>query len=337
MVLLLLCFLLMFVVGELACRLMGIRPYKEYPPPPPYNHAIKDAILGWKMTPNYTYSGKVKDLKNEEYEVSLQYDKNGFKTFGDPSSDKKKVFFIGDSYTAAVDASNEKTYYNLLKDSLDLEIFAYGQSAWGTFQEYLLFKEYVEIIQPDLVVWQTTSNDFIDNYAPLEMEANYQVGLRRPYLTADGNTIYIRPISLGKKIGEYSAFLRFLNDKWTNIGYNYLETQKKKAEYFIINQKKAYLLYAQSVEITNLIFDKIKDALPDGTQLIGFSADLAEPQISDFKTIFNSRGFKYTLKPVKLVNKGEWNKEIVFASDGYHWNHRGQELIAEGLLEIIQE
>ncbi|MFT6359277.1 MAG: hypothetical protein ACJAYJ_003506 [Saprospiraceae bacterium] len=327
----------MLGVGELTCRLIGIHPYEKYPSPPPYNTALKDNFLDWKMSPNYTFSGKVKDSKNEEYQVNLKYDEHGFKAYGDPNSTKKKVFFIGDSYTASVEVSNDKTFFNLLKDSLDLEVFAYGQSAWGTFQQYLVFNKYINIIQPDLVVWQTTSNDFMDNYAPLEMESGYSVEQRRRYLTKEGNTVYYRPISFTKKIAEYSSFMRFLEDKWKNISYNYLNKNKRIAEHFIVKRGKEYEPYARSIEVTNLILDKKKAELPEKTRLIGFSSSLFEPQARDFKEIFNNHGFEYTMTPAKLVNKGEYHKETVRSSDGYHWNERGHELIANGLIKFMKE
>lgn len=338
LILIVISLVLIFLIGEVTCRaILGIEPFEKKIPLAPYNTAQKDDILGWKMTPNYTFSGTVKNSENEPYPVALKYDENGFKAFGDPKSTKKKVFFIGDSYTACIEVSNEKSFYNLIKDSLDIEVFAYGHAGFSTLQQFMVFEKYLPIIQPDLVVWQTCSNDWIDNYAPLEMESSYKVGERRPYITANGNIEYNRPVTKMKQLAEYSSFMRFLDEKWQNISYEYFDKDKKVAEHWIVNDKQNYQPYAESIQLTNLIFDKIKVMLPEQTELVGFSADVFEPQAGDFKKMFNEFGFEYSMKPAKLVNKAKYHKEIVHSVDLYHWNERGHELIAEGLVELIED
>ena len=80
---------------------------------PPYDHALKDEVLGWRMKPNYTYSGIMKDSKNKPYPVQLHYNQDGFKAFGEVASKKTKIFFIGDSYTSSIEVSNDKSFFNL--------------------------------------------------------------------------------------------------------------------------------------------------------------------------------------------------------------------------------
>ena len=336
-ILLLISLFLIFIIGELTTRVLGIQPYHKQTPPPPYNTAQKDDILGWKMTPNYTFSGEVKDTKNNPYPVNIQYDENGFKAFGNPKSTKKKVFFIGDSYTACIEVSNDKSFFNLVKDSLDIEVFAYGQAGFSTLQEFMIFEKYLPIINPDLVIWQTCSNDWIDNYAPLEMESGYKVGERRPYIDDNGDIFYERPVTNFKKLAGYSSFLHFLYQKWQNISYNYLEKDKKVAEYWIANEQQNYAPYAQSIKAANMVFEKVKKILPEETKLVGFSADTFEPQAKDFKSLFNKHGFDYTMLPAQLIDKAKAKKEVVHSSDKYHWNERGHQFIANGLIEFIQE
>ena len=134
------------------------------------------------MTPDYSFSGNMTDQGGQRYSVDLHYNENGFKAFGDTASLLPQVFFIGDSYTACIEVSNEKSFFNMVGDSLGVAIFAYGHAGFGTLQEYMVFDKWVDIIKPDLVVWEVCSNDFIDNHAPLEMVCGYKVGERRPYL-----------------------------------------------------------------------------------------------------------------------------------------------------------
>ena len=42
------------------------------------------------------------------------------------------------------------------------------------------------------------------------------------------------------------------------------------------------------------------------------------------------------MKPANLVSSAKHQKEIVHSIDLYHWNERGHELIADGLIELIE-
>jgi len=41
-----------------------------------------------------------------------------------------------------------------LRGPLNVEIFVLGEDRYETYQEYLAMDQYVDSIQPDLVVWQ---------------------------------------------------------------------------------------------------------------------------------------------------------------------------------------
>ena len=50
--------------------------------------------------------------------------------------------------------SNDKIFYHHLRGPLNVEIFVLGEDRYETYQEYLVMDQYVDSIQPDLVVWQ---------------------------------------------------------------------------------------------------------------------------------------------------------------------------------------
>lgn len=208
-------FIVLSLIGEVLVRALSKENFgKPDSIPPPYNTAQNDDFMGWKMTPNYSFSGNLNDQGGQTYSVNIQYDENGFKAFGDTASLLPKLFFVGDSYTASVEVSNEKSFFNLVKDSLGVEVFAYGHAGFSTLQEYLIFDKWFDIIQPDLVVWEVCSNDFIDNYAPLEMVCGYKVGERRPYLGEGGEIFYCKPLSNWQKIKKYMHFYAWIEKRW---------------------------------------------------------------------------------------------------------------------------
>ena len=143
-----------------------------------FNTTEKDAELGWKTIANHQFEDTIKDAAGIEYTIDYQTNENGFRSKPTiqsltESQTRKhpKVWFIGDSYTQAVEVGNDKTFYHLLEKKLPIEVYAYGASGFSTLQQLMIFEKYVDVIKPDLVVWQFCSNDFIDNYHELELEA----------------------------------------------------------------------------------------------------------------------------------------------------------------------
>lgn len=324
--------LVALLFGELITRGFKLAG-KKHILTPPYDNAQKDELLGWKTKPNYTFSGKMKDSENQPYPVDLRYDQNGFKAFGKIQTTKPKIFFIGDSYTSSIEVSNEKAYFNLIGDSLAVEIFAYGQSGYGTLQEYLILDQYIDTIQPAIIIWQVSVNDFVDNDYELELLSGYKVGLRRPYLTMEDKIIYEQPIKMSQRLFPYTQFLSFIYKKWES----YQAKDQQIAEAYLSTHKTTpYPPFTKAVLITEQVVQKIKKRLPPNTPLIAFSADRMPPSTTEFKRIFEAAGFPFLMKPVNVLRQARADGQIVHASDKYHWNNAGHEVMANGLIEYIQ-
>ncbi|MCC6725380.1 MAG: SGNH/GDSL hydrolase family protein [Saprospiraceae bacterium] len=327
---------LVVAIGEVFVRLKYQELYRKNPLVPPYDTAEKDDLLGWKMRPGYTYTGEMKDVNKQPYPISLHYDQNGFKAFGDTASNRPKVLFLGDSYTASIEASNEQTFYNILADSLDFEVFAYGHAGFGTLQEYLVLDKWVDRIKPDVVVWETCSNDFIDNHAPLEIACGYKVGQRRPYLAEDGSIFYRRPLSVWQRLKEPIWFFRWLEERWDGVKQNLFKQEKRVGEYYIATQKRDYPLFDESVKTTERIVAMIRKRLPETTKLVAFSADIYEPQMSEMKRIFEASGASFHEAPARLLEQKMLEQKLPLkAVDNCHWSEQGQAVIAKGLKEVL--
>ena len=329
--------LIIILLSEITVRIFSNGKYAKKENSPPFNTAQKDDYLGWKMTPNYSFDGEVLDQNREPYPVSLKYDENGFKAFGNVNSSKPKVLFIGDSYTASVETSNENTFYYLIKDSLDIEIFAYGQSGFGTLQEYMVLDKWIDKTHPDLIVWSTCSNDFVDNYAPLELVSGYKVGERRPYLDKNKNIYYTIPVSFWQRTKKKIQFFAWLDERIKKTIVFITNKDRHMGEHFIINQNRNYKPYNEAVITTERILSLAKNRIPESTKIIGFASDNYNPQIDEFKNIFEKAGFEYTRNTANAIDKKVFHGETVKSIDGYHWNNAGQAVVAQALIPIIRK
>lgn len=327
---------LIIAIGEILLRIFAPLYGPSYRAMTDFFFSVKNDKLGWKIEPNYSKDFTYTDKAGISYEVSLKYDENSFKSFGNINSTSPKILFIGDSYTASVEVSNEKTFFNILKDSLGIEVFAIGAGGYGTLQEYLVLDEWIDKISPDVVVWQTCSNDFMDNTPEMERLSGYKVGERRPYLNVDDKIFYERPVSAWKDLEEISYFIKWWRVKWKALTAQLKGKKEHIAEYYISEKGLDYPPFARSVKITSDIIKKVRNRLPEKTKMLAFCADPYQPQMDTFKNIFTNHEFPFSELPALYCRNSDWNGKTPFARDGYHWNEYGHRLVASGLLPDIK-
>ena len=110
----------------------------------------------------------------------------GFRRFGDLQARKPRVLVIGDSFTHSTWVSDDKLYYAVIQDKLDVEVFAWGAGGYSTLQEYLILDKYIDVIQPDVLLWQFCDNDFIENDLNLDEKSLDPTRLYKPYWVNGG-------------------------------------------------------------------------------------------------------------------------------------------------------
>ncbi len=324
-----------FIVGEVFLRIFP-KFVADPPAPPPYNYREPIKQYGWLVKEGYQFDGEMKDFKGNPYPLHLSFGKNGFRMYGDPQTTaKKKVFFIGDSYTACAQTSDDKTWYKLLQDSLPIEAFVFGAAGYSNAQEYLVLEKYIHDIKPDLVVLETCSNDFIDNYWALERAANYKVRMPRPYVMENGSITYASGAEYPRSVKSTSHLLYFILSKWAKSKGTFDKPPAEPAEKLIAEQNDKYPLFAQSLRMTETVFNKMKQTLPPDCRFLAFCADGFEPQYSHFKSIAEHQGIPFAHGLPQFVDQAEHAGQVVRTDDGYHWNNRGNELVAAFLKPIL--
>jgi len=305
--------------------------------PVPHNYRVLDTIYGWHVQEGYHYQGRMRDKCDSSYAVNISFGKNGFRRWGNPAViDKKKVLFLGDSYTAAVQTGDDHLFYKIIGDSLPLEVFAFGAAGFGNTQEAMFLERYVNEVKPDIVVWQFCSNDFMDNYWELEKAAIYRVRMKRPYILEDGNTVYHWEEEYPRTVRPYSNFLYFILKRIAKITGTFDQAPKEPAEKFIGEQGLAYPLFAKSVKMTDAVIKKVKSVLPASTKLIAFDADGYQPQYDQFKRLCSENNIPFVDGLANMVSDAENKGQCVRSDDGYHWNNRGNAMVAQFLINYLR-
>ncbi len=296
-----------------------------------------DKELGWLPVPDYLYSGELVDAGGASYPVNIQTNGAGYRMFGNLQADsRKKVLFLGDSYTHAMHVSNDKTYYGILKEELDIEVFSFGVDGYGTLQEYMLVEKIIDEIEPDIVVLQFCPNDFINNHYELEQRAVFNNnGLRRPYYK-DDEVRYKTPSSFAairEFAANYSEFLYFIIKKVDGLKAR----PAKSSESMIEQQGTSYPLFKESVETTDQLLGKIRARIPSSTPIYAFSTNHGFPYYDEFKRMSEKNGIYFIDGTSQALTAAESKGITIRSADKAHWNNQGHRIVADVLKSYFEE
>ena len=167
-----------------------------------WNLYTGDDLLGWAPTPDMSYTWQPRTLADESYTVQYRTDERGMRP---PVVDtaRPNLVVVGDSFTQAAQVNTGEAYYHVIGDLLGYDVFAFGAGGYGSLQQYLALRELVAAHDPDVVLWQVCSNDFVNNSYELERRSRINnVRRRRPYWE-DGRVRYRRPYGLLQRAVEF--------------------------------------------------------------------------------------------------------------------------------------
>jgi len=299
-----------------------------------------DAQLGWRATPNYRFSGKKRSADKTEYSVDMSQDANGFRMFGDLTSSARRVFVIGDSFTQAVQVSDDKTYYAPLK-ALNMNVFAYGGGGYGSLQEYMILDKYFDVIKPDLIIWQYSTNDIVNNSPELEAASTINNNdMVRPYLV-DETVQYILP-------RNHAAALRLFALRYSRLLYIILNSMDRLRTTLPLHTVEmesspgevAHPQFLKALATTDEIIGKVRrrvGRVPIVGFIVGADKVVYGPEyIEGFQKV--SLNHQVMLADVEYeVLKADRLGTVVIAEDKAHWNEMGHHIASLALTKFLSE
>ena len=296
-----------------------------------------DSRLGWRATENYHSGREVKTANGEFYTVNLSQNEYGFRLFGDIKSKKIKVLTIGDSYTHATDASDDKTYYAIMQDRLDVEMFAYGIGGAGTLQEFLALDQYLGIVEPDIVLWQFSSNDLVNNSPELETASKRNNNdMTRPYLV-EGDVVFLLPKGRFAIFREFaSRYSRFLAAIFHRVDKLHAAIDNYSVEDDIVREGFQHAGFLRAIRVTDTLMGKVR-ARTGNIPILSFSSDGGQPYNEAFKQISAHYNILFFEGVGELIQEKANNGLDVFAEDHAHWNENGHRVVGDLLAKLFRE
>lgn len=298
-----------------------------------------DDELGWRATPSYAFDGLRRNGDGSTYPVQVSFDSRGFRLFGDPESGRPRILVIGDSFTQAVEVSDGKGYYALLREALEAELFVYGVGGYGTLQELLALDRHLDRIRPDLVLWQYCSNDFIANVPELERASVFgNNGLVRPYWV-DGRVEHALPkadpLGIRAFAVRYSRLAHWALGRWDLLRAGLPSARTATVEYGIERQGPEHEGFAQAAEVTSSIMAEARRRTGD-VPIVAFSCDDRWPYHDALGDVSARNGIAFVAEVARSIDGAAQAGAVVKVEDG-HWNEAGHRLAAEALLVYLRD
>jgi hypothetical protein len=160
--------------------------------------------------------------------------------------------------------------------------------------------------------------------------------MKRPYTLEDGAIVYHWEEEYPRTVRPYSYFLYFILKRIAKITGTFDQPPKKPAEKFIVDQGLDYPLFAQSVKMTNAVIKKVKAILPAQTKLIAFDADSYNPQYDQIKRLCSENNIPFVDNLADAISNAQNAGLCVRSNDGYHWNDRGNVIVANYLVHYLR-
>ena len=293
-----------------------------------------DNKIGWIPRANFNYNKLHSDIAGNTYRVKLSTNKYGFRAWGDTSSDKTKILFIGDSYTGDPNMSDEDSYFGQVSKLTGTEVFAIGGGGYGTLQELMLFLKYKDMIKPDYFVLQFCTNDYTNNSFYLEGRSIVRNQKNfRPYLKNNEIIYRLYQNHWFKILYKNSHIFRFLDRKLQQAQFNQYNNYSPPpgADKERIEQEEV-----KAKEITERLLVMMAKSAPPGTKLITFSCSTDHDRKTErWIRMAKKAGFIPLPAISRAVEEAEKNGTIVRAADGGHWNPTGHRIAGNALAKEL--
>ncbi|PIN79388.1 hypothetical protein COV16_04515 [Candidatus Woesearchaeota archaeon CG10_big_fil_rev_8_21_14_0_10_34_8] len=282
---------------------------------------------GWVIAPNSTYTVEFDDTPNNTRNITVTYYDYGFKRWGDINTDKTKVFIIGDSFTSMNFVSNGEEYYAYLEEEFEkTEFFVYGAGGYSTLQEFMILDDFIDVIKPDIILWQFSRNDFLNNYYPYESKSYFDNNRAfRPYL--EGNDVVYRiprPLSALRK---HSAFFHYLLEKYDFVVFK-IQLAKIAADLTIIEELSDEK--DDALNVTVQIMEMVEERAGDIPIYMFTTSHYTEYE----ETICQSVNITCVYGVAEEVEIKEEEGLTLRVADG-HWNVDGNKVAGEFLVNYF--
>jgi lysophospholipase L1-like esterase len=310
---------------------IGLRVLDRVRPPA----LVEDARLGWRPSPGYRYRGPRLDGAGRSYDVNCSTDDRGFRfVTDDGTGSHPRVLVTGDSYTHALEVSDDAVWPARLVRGVEWSVWAYAASGWGTLQEAMAVEELVAELRPDVIIWQMCDNDLFNATPELERAVPvYNIGRRRPYLTAEDDIVYVVPTAWPRMrhfVDRHWRLGSLVIARWRERRLPSLPVAADVAD--VDREGRVNPLFADAARRTEAAVARVRRVV-GSTPVVAFSSDDRAVTNEVFRTAADKSGMIWVDGVAARVQAlGPGGRAL----DGWHWSPAGHAAVADALLPTIE-
>jgi len=283
---------------------------------------IEVTKYGWSTPEETTQQRRVTDTANHVRDVTAAYGRHGFKRWGDIDTDKRKILVLGDSFTESPWVENGEEYYAYLETGLDdVELFVHGAGGYGSLQEYMILDDHIDVIEPDLILWQFCGNDYSNNYYDHDAKS-YPDNNRhvRPYLEG-GRVVYRYPGPvpwLRTRLRSVAALETLYGDLIHGARRPARDLTEERVEAFQVTSRILSMVRERAGDTPIFLFQAYPEMTPDEERLCSEAGITCIPGVSEHIARREAEGVQVRLDP-------------------WHWNTVGSRIVGEFLVDYFEE
>jgi hypothetical protein len=305
-----------------------------------YSH---DDLMGWMPKQDFSRKFVQRDAAGKKYDAFFSLDHHRFRVYGKPGTRQTKILFVGDSYTGDPYTGNREMYFSVVKSALrekyhqDVEIFAAGGGGYGTLQEYLLIKNQIPAIMPDIFVLQFCSNDFYNNLLEWESQGivRSQSNLR-PYYSAKSGELYYADSPFARVyrvLYKHSFLFRCTDTVLQGLQFKYYGDYFKQ-----LPPLEKARLEKHSCDVTKKLLSLMKQSFGKDVKLFLIIDSTNDKHLDELQiNIAKESGFIPLTSPTREVTKMENQGALVRHADGAHLNVLGNRIFGEAVASELVE
>jgi hypothetical protein len=196
----------------------------------PSRNFIPDELTGWRMRPSHEFTW-IKENVPHTYRSNAQ----GFRAEADfaPSSSKKKIVLVGDSYTFGAGVDFEHTFgWVLQRSSPTRAVYNLGMPGFGIDQVWMSVRHQALDLKPDLIVAGIVDADFERSHIPYRAAE----GFNKPTFRLAGGRLVRR--TREQPPGSIMRFLERHSSIWAAArrAPKWLGRRYPVGDYYLLNQ-----------------------------------------------------------------------------------------------------
>jgi hypothetical protein len=212
----------------------------------------------------------------------------------------------------------------------------YGAGGYGSLQEYMVLDDYIDIVEPDAILWQFCSNDYTNLYELDLLGYPYNNHAVRPYLE-DNKIVYRLPLPLA----TYRAYsftadrLLKLYDEfmWRRATQDLAAYMRRQAEMPEEESARRKILEQKAFDVTLQIMKKVA-LRANGRKVYLFNA--CSKMTEQENRICSETGIQCLTGISEYVLEKEREGVPVRVPNDGHWNKLGNQLAGERLATMFQ-